>query len=63
MWFRSDDPEKDFDRYDREQIKRLEKCPVCAICDDHITDDKAFFIGGDWFHQDCLEKEALKSLF
>ena len=54
-FFRSDDPARDFDRYDREQQRLLETLPVCDICDHPIQDDHYYQISGDKICPDCLE--------
>ena len=57
-FFRTDDPLKDFDRYDAECAKaekeRYNNLPFCADCNNRIEDDEAYFIGGDWICQDCM---------
>lgn len=61
VWY-SDDPLADFDRYDEEQNKWLERRPVCADCDEHIQDERAYYINGEWICRDCMtayEQEVL----
>ena len=53
--FYSDDPLRDFDRWDAEQQKALEELPVCADCDNPIQDESAFYINGDWICEDCMD--------
>lgn len=61
--YHSDDPDRDFDRYDEDYAKWLSELPVCQICGERIQDDSAFCINDEWFHRNCLEKEALKAIF
>lgn len=58
----TDDPLADFDRWDAEQNRRLEERPVCADCDQHIQDETAYYINGEWICKDCMssyEREVL----
>jgi late competence protein required for DNA uptake (superfamily II DNA/RNA helicase) len=55
MPFRTDDPVADFNRYDREQSRRLEKLPVCYRCDNPIQQERAVCIEGLWYCDDCIE--------
>ena len=60
--FYSDDPLADFDRYDEEQNKWLERRPVCVDCGEHIQDETAYYINGEWICEDCMDsyrKEVL----
>ena len=58
----TDDPLMDFARYDAEQNRRLEQLPVCADCDEHIQDETAYYINGEWICKNCMssyEREVL----
>ena len=58
----SDDPLADFDAWDADQNKWLERRPVCADCENHIQDETAFYINGEWICRDCMsayEQEVL----
>ena len=48
----SDDPIADFERWDREQQKLLDKLPKCYACEEPIQDDVCYCING---HKYCLE--------
>jgi len=54
--FRTDDPIADFNRYDAEQQRRLKKRPKCRRCNEHIQDDEAYYIEGDWICENCIGK-------
>ena len=54
-YFRSGDPLADFDRYEREQEKRLEQLPVCDYCGEPIQDDFFYQINGENYCPDCME--------
>lgn len=61
VWY-SDDPVADFERYDEDQNKWLERRPVCADCGEHIQDERAYYINGEWICRDCMsayEQEVL----
>lgn len=60
--FYSDDPLADFDAWDKEQNKWLERRPVCADCENHIQDETAFYINSEWICENCMDsyrKEVL----
>lgn len=50
----SDDPLFDFYQHDAEQEAWLAKRPVCADCDEHIQDERAYYINGEWICSDCM---------
>lgn len=52
MYF-TDDPAADFERYDREQQKELEKLPVCEYCGEPIQQEEAVYHNGQWCCEDC----------
>lgn len=53
--FYTDNPERDADRYERQQEKGLEDCPICEVCGEPIQDDFAYLIGIDeWIHDECI---------
>jgi transposase-like protein len=58
----TNDPIADFNRWDDEMNSRLEQRPVCADCDEHIQDEFAYYINGEWICKDCMssyEREVL----
>lgn len=60
--FYSDDPLADFDAWDKHQNKQLERLPVCMDCEQHIQDETAYYINGEWICQACMsayEQEVL----
>lgn len=54
MFFRTDDPIKDFENWDREQQKQLDKLPECARCDQPIQQEDAVRIGKKFYCDHCL---------
>lgn len=50
----SDNPHADFVAWDAEQNKQLEQLPVCADCGEHIQDEEAYHIHGEWICEDCM---------
>lgn len=60
--FYSDNPERDFDRYEAEQQRKLDRLPKCAHCGEPIQDEDCYKIDGDLVHSDCatdyLEKNC-----
>ena len=53
---RTDDPFRDFDEWEREQQRKLERLPVCSWCGLRIQEEKALCIGGEWMCGRCEEK-------
>ena len=53
--FYSDDPLADFDAWDKHQNKQLERLPVCMDCEQHIQDETAYYINGEWICEDCMD--------
>jgi formylmethanofuran dehydrogenase subunit E len=45
----------DFDRWDTDQHKQLEQLPVCEDCGEHIQDETAFYINGEWICESCMD--------
>lgn len=47
-----------YDLYRAEDDERRyeEKCPVCCVCGEHITDEYFFQIGGEYFHEGCVDR-------
>lgn len=55
MFYRTDDPLADFDRWDAEQQAALDKLPKCAECGEPIQSEKCFDLGNGVICEDCLE--------
>lgn len=51
--FRSDNPIRDFERYDAEQQRKLDRLPKCAYCSEPIQDERCYNINGNFVHSDC----------
>ena len=51
----SDDPVRDYDAWDAEQARLEAKLPVCSDCGEHIWDDYAFYIDGEWICESCMD--------
>lgn len=58
----TDDPTADFEDFDWQQQKELERLPCCEICSDKIQDSFAFHVYGCWYHKDCFESEFLQEV-
>ena len=61
MIIRTDDPLADFDRDDAEEYAFAQKCPICEICGQRITDDTFRRIGNACYHDSCIETVQLDS--
>lgn len=47
------EPHELYDRYMDKQESELEKLPKCTYCQNHIHDDYAWNIDGDFFCEEC----------
>lgn len=56
MPYFSDNPAADFDRYDRDQERLLERLPVCEgdKCGERIQDDLYFDVDGEILCEKCM---------
>lgn len=52
----TDDPLADFDRYEAEQRKRLERRPICSICGEHIQGEFCYAINLQLICERCLDE-------
>ena len=43
MYF-TNDPLRDFERYEAEQAEKTERLPVCEICGEHIQDEYGYCV-------------------
>ena len=51
----TDNPIADFEWYDRQQAKQLERLPVCSSCDEPIQSEHCYEINGELICPECLE--------
>jgi formylmethanofuran dehydrogenase subunit E len=51
---RTDDPIRDFERYDRRQAEEEKKLPKCDWCGGRIRDEKCYLIDGDVVCEKCI---------
>jgi formylmethanofuran dehydrogenase subunit E len=58
----TNDPIADFNSWDREQQKQLEKLPRCADCDRPIQDDYCYLINDEPICQNCLDAGYRKDI-
>ena len=55
MMFYSDDPGRDFDRWDMEQERRRARLPVCECCQKTINDDDYYDINNELLCEECVK--------
>lgn len=53
--FYSDDPVRDYDRYDAEMARREARLPVCDKCDKPIHDDEYYEVEGWTLCEECMK--------
>ena len=56
----TDDPLRDFERYDAEQQAELDKLPICAECGKPIQSEKCCEIDGGVICEGCLENNHMR---
>ena len=54
MFSRTDDPLRDFLRYDRMMQRALDECPRCAYCGDPIQEEYPHEIDGEFVCEECF---------
>lgn len=59
--FYSDDPARDFDRYDMAMSQREARLPVCEKCGKPINDDTFFDVEGEILCEECLRDRYERS--
>lgn len=61
MSFYSDDPERDFDRWDAYQAQQEARLPKCEKCGKPINDDIYFEIDEEILCEKCMHDEYARS--
>lgn len=56
--YRTDNPIRDFENYDRAQAQALKKYPVCCECGEPIQGDYLYDIGGELYCPECMEMKT-----
>lgn len=51
----TDDPVRDYERYDAEQAQRLAKLPKCSCCGEPIEQEMALELDGEFICDSCIE--------
>lgn len=49
-----------WEAHEREQERRLSRCPKCCYCGHPIQDERLFDYEGNLYHVECFEQEFLK---
>ena len=60
MFYRTDDPLADFNRWDAEQQAALDKLPKCTECDEPIQDEHCYEINDELICEQCLNENHKK---
>lgn len=58
----TDDPIRDFARWDAEQARMLEHRPECADCGERVQEDYYYLINDEVICPNCLESGYRKSI-
>lgn len=60
--YRTDDPIADFNRWDNDQQKQLDRLPKCADCGEPVQDDHYYLINDEVICPACLESNYRKAI-
>lgn len=52
--YRTDEPLADFRRHEDDYERWLRKRPLCSYCEEHIADEYAYYINGEWLCEGCM---------
>lgn len=55
MFYRTDEPLADFNRWDAEQQRKLDRLPKCYECEEPIQTEECFEINGECVCPECLD--------
>ena len=44
-----------WEAHDAQQEQALSERPVCADCDEHIQEEEAYYINGEWICERCMD--------
>lgn len=58
--YRTDDPNADFNRWDNDQQKQLDRLPKCAECGEPIQEEECYEIEGEIICPQCLKDNHRK---
>lgn len=61
VFHKTDNPVKDFEKYDAEKEAELAKMPKCSYCDEHIQDDYLCDIDGTIYCMECFSENFIKA--
>ena len=57
----TDDPARDFDRWDMEQARAEARLPQCECCGETIHDDEYYEIDNEILCEECMKDRYMKS--
>lgn len=52
---RTDDPVRDYARYDAEQYELEQKLPKCSLCGERIYTESAVKLDGEYICDNCID--------
>lgn len=57
----TDDPVADAENYYQELEEEKSGYPICEECGDHIVQDTAVYIGGNWYCDNCISNMRIST--
>ena len=58
--FYTGDPLRDFDLYETQQQRKLDRLPKCSECDEPIQDERLIEFNGELICPQCLKENHIK---
>ena len=52
--YKTDDPDRDYDAWEAEQAREMERLPICGDCGKRITDDFLYVLYDETICEECL---------
>lgn len=59
--YRTDDPDRDFDAWEAEQAREMERLPRCSECGERILDDFCYQINDEIICEECMQDNYRKA--
>ena len=58
--YRTDDPDRDFDAWEAEQAREMERLLICSECGERIMDDFCYQIYDEIICEECMNENYRK---
>lgn len=58
--YRTDDPDRDYDAWEADQAREMERLPICSECGERILDDFCYVIYDEIICEECMNEHYRK---